>query len=540
MRGSERATWTCRTPGSNIPGLADPKLKGVLRLGGALEVPDADLTPDELAQRTLYDLWDQPYPDDFEKKLAAFVNLADDYAANTPAAANAATGLDGVAANPDPVITAPLYGRWHALTPRLLTNRDGTPAPNTGNWVHRLNLDPRFRVAAGFGANVVEANAEAYMNYAWEQIGDVLAANRKIRGLHLAANVSGRYHDRHLTTLAGANIERTFAFAAPVAQRVVANGVTVRYAQAQSLVPPVLTSTVMRRVARPSGRLIRQLPFTATVTPNNLLARVNSGAVSAAPPKVTPPSLPTVDQASGAVAPSGAPVGLLALLVLYPWLPTALAALAVLLFLVLLLLLGPAGLPAAFIVAGVLLGLALWLQKLKNDAAPGQALGEGGQTPGAVAGLPNNPGFTLSPPGSGAGTPSGSTDSPDAARFKIALRDWYALRVADQAAGQIAAPQPIDIAGVAGKLVRAVNPRVTIPLRGRAQIELPPWILGSLVDADNEVMAYPKIDLPMYEPLKGISIELFLPNINLIAAQQHHADRDQPEIHRVLHGRAQS
>ena len=30
-------------------------------------------------------------------------------------------------------------------------------------------------------------------------------------------------------------------------------------------------------------------------------------------------------------------------------------------------------------------------------------------------------------------------------------------------------------------------------------------------------MAYPNIDLPMYEPLKAISVELFLPNINLIA-----------------------
>ena len=29
-------------------------------------------------------------------------------------------------------------------------------------------------------------------------------------------------------------------------------------------------------------------------------------------------------------------------------------------------------------------------------------------------------------------------------------------------------------------------------------------------------MAYPEIDLPMYEPLKAISAELFLPNINLI------------------------
>ena len=29
-------------------------------------------------------------------------------------------------------------------------------------------------------------------------------------------------------------------------------------------------------------------------------------------------------------------------------------------------------------------------------------------------------------------------------------------------------------------------------------------------------MAYPVIDMPMYEPLKNLSSELFLPNINLI------------------------
>jgi hypothetical protein len=147
-------------PGSDIPGITDPKLKGVLRLGGALEVPDADLTPAELNLRQMYDAWDQPYPVDFESKLAAFINLPDDYAASTPDVANAATGIAGIAANPDPVITAPLYAQWYALTQRLLTKRDGTPAPNNGNWVHRLNLDPRFRVAAAFGANIVETNAE--------------------------------------------------------------------------------------------------------------------------------------------------------------------------------------------------------------------------------------------------------------------------------------------------------------------------------------------------------------------------------------------
>ena len=29
-------------------------------------------------------------------------------------------------------------------------------------------------------------------------------------------------------------------------------------------------------------------------------------------------------------------------------------------------------------------------------------------------------------------------------------------------------------------------------------------------------MAYPEIDIPMYEPLKKLSDELFLPNLNLI------------------------
>jgi hypothetical protein len=185
-------------------------------------------------------------------------------------------------------------------------------------------------------------------------------------------------------------------------------------------------------------------------------------------------------------------------------------------FLLLFLLLGPAGLPVALAVGGALLALALLLQKWKTDAGPGQALGESGQTPGAVAGLPNNPGFTITPPGSTTSTPPGAVDSPDAARFKTALEDWYRLLAASKVAGPAPAPAPIDLAGVTNSLVVGVNPRVTIPLRGRSAIDIPPWIRGSLVDNDNEVMAYPKIDLPMYEPLKKISIELFLPNINLV------------------------
>ena len=119
-------------PGSNLPAISDRPADGILRLGGALRVPEPGPRPTtELAERNKYENWDQPYPQPFQPALAAFINLPDDYAAQAAAAANAATGLGpGVDDDPDPLITAPLYGRWHALTQRLLTNRDGTPAPH--------------------------------------------------------------------------------------------------------------------------------------------------------------------------------------------------------------------------------------------------------------------------------------------------------------------------------------------------------------------------------------------------------------------------
>jgi hypothetical protein len=54
--------------------------------------------------------------------------------------------------------------------------------------------------------------------------------------------------------------------------------------------------------------------------------------------------------------------------------------------------------------------------------------------------------------------------------------------------------------------------------RGLSLIDIPPRIGDDLDESCTEAMAYPRIDLPMYEPLKAISIELFLPNLNLVPA----------------------
>ncbi len=503
-------------PGSNLPPITPAGLNGVLLLGGALQVPDADLSPADLAERQAYENWDQPYPNTFETALAQFINLPDDYAAKTPAEANAATSLgSGVSDDPDPLITAPLYGRWHALTQRLLTNRDGTPALNTNNWVHRLNLDPRFRIAANFGVEIVEANGENYMNYAWEQIGDVLAANQKIRRLHFALAASTRMYQRHLTTVSSVP-QRVLSLTAPVANRVLGSSITVSTLRSTSLVPEVLTSTVFRRAIRSNARLMRLLPLTPSATRFNLIDRVNAGAVTSAPPKTIPSGVPTVNGAAQAAVPKSAPPVVLGWLKQYPWLPYAVLIAAFILALIFAILIPIVGL----IIAGALVIAGIYLFRLLRSwataEAASQAVSESGQTVASVAQMPTSSNFVLSPPGSSFRPTLSGADSFTAARFKTALSDSFQLIAAGNQAGFRPPPVALNLTSISSTMLTSVDPKSTILRRGLTTISLPPWIILQIGADFNEVMAYPKIDLPMYKPLSDGNVERFLPNINNI------------------------
>ena len=163
-------------PSPNIAGI--PELGGVLRMGGALRAPLVNFTAAEKTEFDKFEDWAKTYPHAFQSQLAAFVNLADSYQVSGP-------GADGTA-DPDPMVTPPLYGRWPALTERLLDEANGSPVPHRANWVHDLNLDPRYRSAAGFGTAVIQKDQEQLMEGAWNQIGDVLEANRRIRLAHFA------------------------------------------------------------------------------------------------------------------------------------------------------------------------------------------------------------------------------------------------------------------------------------------------------------------------------------------------------------------
>jgi hypothetical protein len=492
-------------PGANLPPIADNDPPGALPLGGALRVPAAALTPEAEAERERRDDWAQPYPHPFQRALASLVNLADDLQAG-------GTAPD---ADPDPLVVPPLYGRWHALTSRLLTGRDGTTAAPDDNWVHALNLDPRHRVSAGFGTRVVQGGQEEYMDAAWSQVGDVLEANARIRAAQLGREVAIAWH----ADLRTAPPATAALLTAPVQRRTLSDGVTAAHRVASSAMPQAPLSAATRRMLRPGGRVARRMErpgaegggIAATVA-----QRIADGEVTAAPPKEVPPGVVTVDDAAAAADPAGVPRWLAELLRRAPWLRFPALVLAAVVLVVALLLGG-----AAVVVIGVVLAVAgvaafLYLTRVLAGLRRADPLYEAAQTPTRVADLPASPDFTVSRPGDAVTPATGETDSAEAARFKAGLVDAARLRELAARAGAEPEREPLDLASLAGTVVAGLNPDITVPRRVLAGIALPERFTTLVAERFQEAMAYPVLDVPMYRPLVEISSELFLPNLNLI------------------------
>ena len=496
-----RRDMDTQRPGSNIPGIAEEELHGVLRLGGALKVPDEALTDAQEDEAQTYEEWDQPYPHLFQDSLARFINLADDYQ------------QQGV---PDPVITAPLYGRWHALTDRLLYEPDDSAVPQTENWVHELNLDPRWRVPAGFGTSVIQDNQEEYMDAAWEQVGDIIAANRRIRMAQMAKQVSFVWHNKHLGGVKSLSTERSLSLMAPIQRRVIAGGLTLRSTLAESTVPRAVLSAPLRRTVRPRDHIARRLGFDTAKGTHRLIERINAGEVSAAPERKTPDALPTVDDVAEKLAPdSPLPPALQEWLRTHPWAKWLI--LAVLLLLAILLL--GASIVLAGLVAAGAIALYRWLDKLEREASTAVAVLPKGSSPEEIDRLPQFPHFVIRDPVAGSGpdpVPGNGPDSPEAKRFKLALKDGYRVLNTSAELGKPPTRKPLNITTISAQAYAAINPDKTVPAFTMAAINFPAWLLALNGEVFREAMAYPQFDMPMYKPLVSMSTEHFLPNIDKI------------------------
>jgi hypothetical protein len=425
-------------PLPGLPGIDRPGLAGVLRLGGALRIPALSLDVSARLQAQRYENWDTPFPQPFQTALADLIELGSDYAS-------------GAATDPDPMVTPPLYGQWHAQTSRLL--EAGTPGLH-GNWVHELNLDPRFRVPAGFGTAVVQDNQEAYVAAAWNQIGAVLEANRRIRFGQLARAVSGSLHRRHLGAQLAADPGRLLAITAPVHGRIVLSGVSLAHGISTSLIADGPLTVAMRRIVRPGSTVVRAVTRNGG-PPNRLLAALAVGKAVAAQPKAAPPGIVT-----------------------------------------------SAGLQRAL---------------AKHRQSPAFQLSLDERKPEIVTRLPNFSRFTLLDPGRDVPRlePT-ATDSRDGIRFKAATAANAQLVQASAEAGREVVRPPVDVDDLASGAVKLLHPDLTVPRRVLAGLRIPDRLRPVVVEQFREVMAYPEIDLPMYKPLADKSSELFLPNLGRI------------------------
>ncbi len=160
--------------------------------------------------------------------------------------ADAADGkLDGQAPGDGEALGPPVYDGAHI--------RRTSVADGDATWFREVNTDPRSRVAAGLGAEVMRKYQEDVMEACWNQVGDVIAIETALSRARLSLEVGLRFRDRHLLPLP---VGKLFQIAAPLADRTLLDGQTVPRAIGPTSFPDRTTDSAMRRYTAATGRVL--------------------------------------------------------------------------------------------------------------------------------------------------------------------------------------------------------------------------------------------------------------------------------------------
>ncbi len=160
--------------------------------------------------------------------------------------------LDGASADAE-AVAPPIYGGRHVQQERL--------AGSTHQWLVELNSDPRHRAAGGLGSEVVRLNQERFVQAAWEQVGDVLAANALLDRARFLQRVADRVHLRHVRPLAPESI---IGFTAAVHERVPVGTHALSRDVRFSTLPAGSLGPAFRRIMSPrSTALVRAMRVAA-------------------------------------------------------------------------------------------------------------------------------------------------------------------------------------------------------------------------------------------------------------------------------------
>ena len=431
--------------------------------------------------------------------------------ATLDAAAEHASGAANAGAD-SPALGPPIYGAWHA---RRHSIPDDLPA-----WLRELNLDPRARAAAGLGAEIERRNQEQFMQWCWEQVGRILEANRLMSRTRLSIEVLARLHERHIAALP---VDRAFALAAPLHGRLRFAGATVDRAIARSSLADAAGDPALRRLTSPARAQLRRA-FVAGggsgATPRvRMVAGLADGRLDVDPTRFVPHGLLGVPELAALPVPAGGEIDLTA-----TGLPLKADAALV------------GRLRETTQVAGRELTPALRPRPdLRDKGLLGELhvqrarelLGGGGagrslfETLGAARELPPLVGSPLTRPPRPLPVPDRSVAT--IGRFERAI----ARAVPGGQFGPLAPVRELrrfDVAGAGDTIVRATNPRTTVPARlggilsvgaGATLLDDTPETLTVAPTLDR-VMAAPELDVPAYEYLAALDPERFLPGVGSI------------------------
>jgi hypothetical protein len=467
------------SPGAGLP----PAFTGPLGLEGALRAIEM--------QRTN---WTGTIRNQFVDQLAALLNL--------PARRLAAVGEDRA-------VVPPLYGRWHARAEEL---SPGAPPI----WFNTLNEDPRERVAAGAGAEVVRREQRQLMASAWQQVEGVREANERLRRTQLARELALRIYERHL---ARGDADQLLQVAAPVLTRVLASPTTVHARLDTSPVLPGLLAPQFRRVTRPRGPLGRRQGRPTTLTPWRVVSRINDGDLERPAPPATPSTLTT----PSSTPPSSPPGATFENVNRLRARATQFTFAAGMLFIVAIAIGVAVGWIAAAVVIVAAVGFRVaagWLRRAAQRARAQAAFHQSAFSEDAVIHAPQRADFRpvegipgeLSPQLGRTARAAGGEDNASARAFRSAAAAMLA-RVSDPVA------TPPALARVAMNTLRmkvsdALHPNVTVVAGVRDRLDLPDNVRQPTADPVEPVMAAPEFPHPMYAPLADVSQDFLLPGLN--------------------------
>lgn len=166
-----------------------------------------------------------------------------------------------------PVVGPPTYGQWPPAAPEI-PDDGADPA-----WLRDLNVDPRYRIPAGFGTDVVQDQQEQLMHSAWQQIGDVRRANQLLRRARLAREASRSIHD----ALGDLRPASTLSFTEPLHGRTTdGSGAIAAHVESSAFAGAVL-SPAFRRVMRPTGPLARRF---GGLSPEDVVDGIAAGTIA--------------------------------------------------------------------------------------------------------------------------------------------------------------------------------------------------------------------------------------------------------------------